>query len=74
MAKTVVADKIKQLRLASGLSQKAAGEACSMSEQMWQQYEYGTRTPGFDKLVAIADLFNVSLDFLAGRTNDPKRK
>ena len=73
MPKTIVAERIKQLRVAAGLSQKSAAEAVGMSEQMWQQYEYGTRTPGFEKLIALADFFNVSLDYLAGRSENPDK-
>ena len=41
MAKQIVAERIKQLRLSAGLTQKAAAELLPTSERQWQQYEYG---------------------------------
>ena len=43
-----------------------------MSPLGYQRYEYGTREPAYQKLLALADFFNVSLDYLVGRTNNPK--
>ena len=68
------AGRLKQLRTAAGLTQKEAAKALGMPEAMWQKYESGERVPTLGKTAMIADLFNVSLDYLAGRTNDPKRK
>lgn len=36
-------------------------------------YERGSREPGLDMLEAIADLFNVDLDYLMGKTDVPRR-
>ena len=68
------AGRLKQLRTAAGLTQKEAAKALGMPEQMWQKYEYGTREPSLGKAVILADFFNTTVDYLAGRTNDPKRK
>lgn len=35
-------------------------------------YQWNKRTPGSDKLQKVADFFNVSTDYLLGRTNNPK--
>lgn len=34
-------------------------------------YRWNKRTPGIDKLMAVADYFNVSTDYLLGRTENP---
>ncbi|TDM36257.1 helix-turn-helix domain-containing protein [Leuconostoc citreum] len=34
------------------------------------RYEHGERTPTLDKLTALADYFNVSVDYLIGRSNE----
>ena len=65
------AKRLKLLRFTSGMTQKQAAEAVGMPESMWQKYEYGTREPSLGKAVVLADLFNVSLDYLTGRTDDP---
>ena len=39
----------------------------------YQRYEYGEREPSFQKLIALADYFDVSLDYLVGRSDDPSR-
>ncbi|MFQ7062144.1 MAG: helix-turn-helix domain-containing protein [[Clostridium] leptum] len=36
-----------------------------------QSYEIGERNPAFDQLIALADYFDVSIDYLVGRTDKP---
>ena len=43
-----------------------------MSSLGYQRYEYGERKPSFDMLIALADYFDVSIDYLVGRTDNPK--
>ena len=40
----------------------------------YQRYEYGDRSPAFEQLIALADYFDVSLDYLVGRSDDPVRR
>lgn len=42
-----------------------------MSALGYQRYEYGERSPSFDCLIALADFYDVSLDYLVGRSDDP---
>ena len=65
--------RLKELRDARNLSQKAVAEAVGMAPMAYQRYEYGTREPAFNKLIALADYFDVSLDYLVGRSDDPTR-
>ena len=39
----------------------------------YQRYEYGPREPAYQKLIALADFFGVSIDYLVGRSDDPQR-
>ena len=41
------------------------------SERGIQSYEIGERNPAFDQLIALADYFDVSIDYLVGRTDKP---
>lgn len=66
-------DRVKICRTSKGLTQKQAGEFLGLAIRTWQDYEAGKRSPAtLDALIQIADFFNVSIDWLVGRTNNPK--
>ena len=46
-----------------------AATLCDITEKAYQNYELMTREPRIEILVRIADLFDVSLDYLTGRTD-----
>jgi len=64
--------RIRELRSTRNLSQKTVAKAIGMAPMAYQRYEYGTREPAFSKLLALADYFDVSLDYLVGRTDNPE--
>lgn len=66
-------DRLKHLRTTRNLTQKQVYEAVGMSAIGYQRYEYGDREPAYQKLIALADYFDVSLDYLVGRSDDPTR-
>ena len=68
------AERLKELRLSRGFTQKQVYEAVGMSALGYQRYEYGEREPAYQKLLALADYFDVSLDYLVGRSEDPQRR
>lgn len=55
------------LRKKCGLSQEAVAEAVGIKARTYQNYEYGSRIPPLPTLIALADLYHISLDALAGR-------
>lgn len=65
-------ERLKELRLAKGLTQMQVSQSTGMSLLGYQRYEYGSREPAYNKLLALADYFDVSLDYLVGRTNNPE--
>ena len=65
--------RLVELRKSRNLTQKQVYEGVSMSMLGYQRYEYGEREPSFQKLIALADYFDVSLDYLVGRSDDPMR-
>lgn len=67
-------ERLKELRIARNLTQKQVYEAIGMSGIGYQRYEYGEREPAYQKLLALADYFDVSLDYLVGRSDDPTRR
>ena len=64
--------RLKELRTSQKLTQKQVYSAVGMSALGYQRYEYGEREPAYQKLLALADFFDVSLDYLTGRTDNPK--
>ena len=63
---------LKSLRKTQGLTQKQLANEIGASERGIQHYEIGERKPAYDVLIALADYFDVSLDYLCGRTDNPK--
>ena len=70
---SVFATQLKELRTSKGTTQKATAEFLSMTEQAYQKYEYGMREPNFETLTKLADYFDVSTDYLLGRSDAPTR-
>lgn len=66
-------ERLLYLRQSRKLTQKDVYSAVGMSALGYQRYEYGQREPAFQKLIALADFFDVSLDYLVGRSDNPKR-
>lgn len=64
-------DRIKKLRERNLLSRYRLSELCGISPDQIRRYELGSIKPGPDALVAIADYFEVSTDYLLGRTDYP---
>ena len=67
------ATQLKTIRKSKGVTQKQLAQAVGASERGIQSYEIGERKPTFDQLLALADYFDVSLDYLVGRS-DVKEK
>jgi len=62
-------DVLKQLRLESKLTQKEFAHIIGVSESTIGMYERNQREPAFEVLEAIADYFNVDMDYLTGRSS-----
>lgn len=45
---------------------KVVSELCGLSSDLVRKYERGERKPGFDALIALADYYGVSIDYLVG--------
>jgi transcriptional regulator with XRE-family HTH domain len=64
--------RLKEMRMAKKLTLEQLGKELGVAKQTVGHWETGYRLPPFDVTVTVADYFNVSLDYLAGRTNNPK--
>lgn len=67
------AERLIALSKSRNLTQRQVYEAVGISPIGYQRYEYGNRTSELHKLIALADYFDVSTDYLIGRTDNPKR-
>lgn len=59
----------KNLRVSSGHTQQELATKLGVSRSAIGMYENGEREPDFETLEAIADFFNVDMDYLMGRSN-----
>ena len=66
-------ERLKEIRKAQKVTQKQLANELSISERNYQDYEYGKVVPSATILIALADYFDVSIDYLVGRTDNPKR-
>ena len=64
-------EHLKNIRKSKNKTQKEIATALGITERNYQSFEYGKSKPSFGNLIALADYFNISLDYLAGRTDDP---
>lgn len=67
-------ERLKLLRKERKLKQREMATELGLALNSYQCYEYATRTPDFRGLIAIADFFDVSLDYLVGRSDDRTRR
>lgn len=65
----ILSDRLKQCRKEKGLTQQQVAIYCDITEKAYQNYELMTREPKLEILVKIADFYEVSLDYLVGRTD-----
>ena len=65
--------RLKELILAKSMTLKAMADMLGMVQRNYQRYETGEVDPPLSKAIALADYFNVSLDYLVGRSDDPVR-
>lgn len=59
--------RLKKQRSKSKYTQQNMADMLGLTLNAYQKYEQSERTPSFDCLVKIADIFNVPTDYLLGR-------
>ena len=59
-------EKLKELRLEKGVTQKEVAKALKISKSAYANYEQGVREPSYQVLINICKYFNVSADYLLG--------
>ncbi len=64
--------RLKELRNSNQLTQPALAEIIGLKKQTINDIEKGRSKPSINSAIAIANHFNVSLDYLFGRTDNPE--
>ena len=59
--------RLREMRMKRHYTQQGIADALGIALRSYQCYETGTRTPRFDLLIHIADILDVSIDYLLGR-------
>ena len=66
-------ERLKELRVKNGKTQRQMAEFLEITERNYQRYEYGNVDPIASNTLKLADFFNVSTDYLLGRSDNPER-
>lgn len=66
--------RLKALRQKHELTQKEVAEQLNTSQSYYAQYENDRRQIPFERVVELARIYDVSIDYIAGLTDDINRK
>jgi len=69
-----ISERLKLCRKKKGKTQKDIALLLGVSERAYRHYELSDREPPLSTAAALADAFDVSLDYLVGRSDDPARR
>lgn len=64
-------DRLRNLRKGKNALQKNLASLLKITDRQYRGYEAGTVDPPTSKLIILADYFDVSIDYLVGRTDNP---
>lgn len=65
-------NRLKAIRKEQKLRQQDVATAAGLTVRGYQYFESGNQEPTISSAIALADALNVSLDYLAGRTDNPE--
>jgi transcriptional regulator with XRE-family HTH domain len=66
--------RLRQLRQSRNLTVEQLGKEFNVKRQTVSRWELGNRLPPLDVATALAEYFNVSLDYLVGLSANPKKR
>ena len=67
-------ERLKILREKNEMTQAQVADYLNTSQSYYAQYENGHRPIPFERVVELSRLYNVSIDYIAGSTDDINRK
>lgn len=62
-------DRLKEIRLEKEMTRKQLADVLFVSERLISYWENGKRECNFDTLIRLADIFNITIDYLLGRSD-----
>ena len=65
--------RLRDLREDADMTQEQLVKALGMHKTTYTNYEQGKREPPFELIIRLAELYNVSIDYIAGFTDKVKR-
>ena len=69
--KNIFCERVKELRISHNLTQKKLGSMINMPGNTISMIENKERAASIEVIYSLADYFNVSIDYLVGRTDNP---
>ena len=73
-SKKLFSERLRELRTKHKISQTQLGEIVGISQFAVSKIEKSERAASIEVLYALADYFDVSLDYLVGRSDEPERR
>lgn len=73
MAESEFPKRLRRLREERGVKRYVVSELCGLNRSMIRRYERGEAEPNMKALINISDYFEVSIDYLVGRSDNPKK-
>ena len=71
-ANEIFSQRLRELRISNGLSQDEIAQKVNVMRATVGHWENGRREPNIQTMCILADLFKVSLDFMTGRSDNPR--
>ena len=69
----IIYERLKNLREKAKLSQSEVAKIIGTSQSYYAQYENGKRAIPFERVIALARYYDVSLDYIGGFIDTPRR-
>ncbi len=70
----IFCERLRTLRVSQNLTLEQLANELSLVKQTIGNWEKGVRTPSLEASIALSEFFNVSLDYLVGISDNPKRR
>ncbi|WPK69274.1 hypothetical protein EUCA11A_34620 [Eubacterium callanderi] len=64
-----VSERLKMLRISSNMTQKQVAEKLNIASSTYSKYELGEHTPGLEMLLKLSQIYDISINYLAGDTD-----